>query len=91
MELDDILDYGHEHTLGMHFLGDEVELTEDRLILLPSGERACINWELSGNGYSQLDLNSELNNENELSDKELLISALSEAQHYKKNKYYNFT
>lgn len=60
----------------------EENLNEDLLIIQPDGTRACLNWELSGNGY-HLD---NLKKIKKLSDKELLKSAKRELDLYLKNR-----
>lgn len=84
MSLNDLLTNGYEKVLGMSSPEDSEDRIEDESILLPNGERACINWELSGNGYSELEL--EHNLYETLSDKDLLASAQSETNYWKISK-----
>jgi hypothetical protein len=41
---------------------DENSLEEDLLIEQPDGSRACLNWELRGQGYQIIDTNRQKRN-----------------------------
>ena len=84
MNLNDLLENGYEKVLGMSDPEDPEQKIEDESILLPNGQRACVNWELSGNGYSELDLGDT--SYKILSDEELLASAKNEANYWNKSK-----
>lgn len=84
MTLNKVLEIGYEATQGIH-LEDPEDRFEDRSIILPTGDRACINWELSKRGFSELNLSKK---KCYMTDKELLASAQKEAEEWRSNNYY---